>query len=873
MEITTKRAEAFTDVVKYCFLVRSKSVPPIFKDEPETSNYQVEDRDFLRFVDGLKKPYGREGLLLKGEHEKGHPYRGAYQEGDYELLVDSFKKPSCQDMLMEQLCYAHPADCEQKLSPVGGTQRTTKGWFDHQHWYPYGPNDTLYLHERHDLSVFDIELSRNGLPFIGYHQKHCDDYTRVDDESCVGAVTMKGKLLLRESTPICVPNIALFTATLHRGVLRVVRHYTPFCLNRRGSSQAIYADINMISNKQDFERGIRTVTKLRMAAAEFRDSVAASVSDPSTYDVAPYDWMPLQERLFSFPERRLFSKCVSPYLSDTVLRGVEPRIGDEEFRTFKVSSWRNRSDSLRILAKYAFDRRPPCHITTIIPLPKLGLDPEDPKYELYDGYVPPNCFISVLEDYDEGVEERQEIVANALKFVDFAENMTQLVEKKLPCHDNLGAFVVEVTRRGIDILLFPLPSSRLCAADSYRRISHNLTIDKKSFERGLRALALVRKMADEIRGRLCADVAARRSGEIHVPAQPDCMEVARSEDKEICKVNDTMARIDLGAEVTSRDSAPMDVEMNVTSQRGHKRGRDEDEDEAPQTMKHRRIIKTMPQAREGADAGSVGLAAADTKANPVSQDGQNRRRDQDDGENPPIVTTGTVTAGTMIENRDGGGSIFVGPAPLDMKANPASQDGQNRRPDEDEGETPRTVTTGTVTTGTTIETRPGSGRMLGGGSGSMFGGGSGQRMFGGGSGGLFGGFGCSRPVDIKANPASEDGRDRRRDEDDGETPRPMSTGTTIGIRPGGGSMFGGGHSVFGGGGSVFGGVSSRFGGRHIFGGPAPVDGKANPASTKGLKRGRDEEGEEVPHPAEKYRRPEVDASSRKKVKVEEDHVE
>ncbi|CAI6095219.1 unnamed protein product [Clonostachys chloroleuca] len=758
-------AEAFTDVAKYCFLVRSESVPPIFDDEPETSNYQVADRDFLRFVDGLEKPLGEDDAP--------------------------------NDIFMKQVTYAQEADRAKKLCLPRCTLSTSYWWTGgRRDGDSDNPNNTLYLYDRREPAVFGMEFSRNGRPFTGYLQEHRDNDPWDKDQPCVGAVTKKGKLLLRGSTPICVPDIKLFTVTLHGGLLHIVRHYNSYNILTNGIS----AGINMASNKYDFERGIRTVNKLRMAAAEFWESVPASVGDLSTCAVAPDDWEPLQEKLFSFPEpREIFASLRYRFERGSApsLPTVEPRIGDEEFRAFKGSPWTAGSDSLRIFAKYAFDHEPPPSLATKIPLTQLGLDPADPKYEPYNGYVPSNLFISVEED---GYKNDRKLIASAMSSANFTKRAIRLVKKKkLPFFENLVASAVVVKKHEMHIWLFYLRGFGREADWTLYTIEHfPLGESREEFERGLRALAMVRKAAAQIQQRLCADVAGRCSGEIHVPAEPDRMEVSRSEDEGICKVNDTMAWIDLGAEVLSGDSAALEVETNAASQRGQKRGRDEDE--APRTMKHRRIIKTMPQARPGDDAGSVGPAAADTKANSASQDGQNRRRDEDDGETHRPVNTGIMIgtrsgSGSMFGGSmfGGGGGIFDGPVPVDMKTYPTSQDGQNRKQDEDKGGTPQTATTGTMR-----ECQPSDGPA---------------------------------PLDMKANPASQDGRNRRREEDDDETPRP-----------------------------------------------------ANFASKKDLKRRRDEEEEEeeekeeekeegVPHPAENYRRPGVDASSRKKVKVEGDHDE
>ncbi|CAH0022734.1 unnamed protein product [Clonostachys rhizophaga] len=683
------RAEEFTDLVKYCYIVRSESERPIFEDGPETSNYQIEDRDFRRFVDGLKKPPGQDDAP--------------------------------NDVLMKQVCYAQWADRAQKLCLVRRTLSTTYCWTsDRRDDRSENANDTLYLNELSKPSVFDMEFSRNGRLFTGYFQEYRPNRSSWNEEgdSCVGAVTRKGKLLLRESTPICIPEIALFTVTLHRGVLRIVKHYSPYIYTDRQWSQIIYAEIDMASNKQKFERGIRTVHKLRMAAVEFWESVATSVGDPSTCDVAPDDWIPLQERLFNFPAANYIFESLSPRIKRGIDVSVKSRIGDEEFRTFKDSPWTTGSDSVRIFAKYASDHQSPPPFATSIPLTQLGLDPADPEYEPYDGYVPSNCYISVEEGDPRDYGLREKVINPARSFAIFTKTVIRLVKKELPFWDSLVAFGVFVTKRAMEIYLFYLSDSRRDALIT-RAVKHfPLCQDKEGFEQALRALDLVRKTAAEIRRRLCADVAARRTGEIHVPAEPDLMEVSRSEDEEISKVNDTMARVDLRAEAPSVGSAPAEVETNAASQRGQKRGREEDEDEAPQTMKHRRIMKMMPQACLGADAGSVGLAAADTKANFASQDDRRRRQDGDEGE----------TAGTKLELQTGGGGMFGGPAPVDKKADPASQDAQNRKQDENKGETPQTVTTGT-----TGESQPSGGPA---------------------------------PMDKKANPSSQTSRKRRRDEDE-----------------------------------------------------------------------------------------------------------
>ncbi|CAH0046363.1 unnamed protein product [Clonostachys solani] len=605
-----------TDVLKHCFFVRS----PDFLYESGVSNYQVEDGDFQRFVDGLKKPPGEDDAT--------------------------------NAIMMKQVCYAQLADRAERLSPVRGTISTTYYWTSRQDDIPDDLSDTLYLHECGKPSIFDMEFSRNGQPFIGYLQKHRDDYTCIDSQTWVGAVTMNGRLLLREGTPMWVD----FNCV----------------------------DVNMASNKQEFERGIHIVNRLRMEAADFWESVAASVGDPSTYEAAPDDWIPLQDRLFGFPESWSFARSFRASSRRGTELSIEPRIGDEEFQTFRNSRWTAGSDSLRIFAKYALDHQSPPPFTANIPLTQLGLDPADPRYEPFNGYVPSNFFIMVRE---EGCRRHRKAEKLCARATDFAEKVTQLVERKFPHDVNLVAFVVEVTNHEMNIWLGslvdsgPSPESYCCSP-----IYFYLRRSKEEFDRGLRALALVRKTAADIQRRLCADVAARRTREVHVPAQPDLMEASRSEDEEIRKVNDTMARIDLGAQVASRESAPVGVETNTASQRGQKRGRDEDEEETPQTMKHRRTIKTMPQVRPGADVASAGLAAADIKASPASQDGRKRRRDGDEGETPRTVTTGTVS-----EVRLGTGGIFGGLAPVDMKANQASQNGLKRRRDEGEDEVSHTT--------------------------------------------------------------------------------------------------------------------------------------------------------------------------------------
>uniref|UniRef100_A0A8H7TUG7 Uncharacterized protein n=1 Tax=Bionectria ochroleuca TaxID=29856 RepID=A0A8H7TUG7_BIOOC len=654
-------AEEFKDVAKYCYLVRSESEHPIFKDEPETSNYQIEGREFRRFVDGLQRPPGQDDAP--------------------------------NDVLMKQVCYAQSPDRTQKLSLVRGTLSTTYSWTRGRYYdRSENANDTLYfLNELSKPSVFGMEFSKNGRTFTGYFQKHpsgCAEWNV--NASVVGAVTRNGKLLLRESTPICVPEMALFTVTLHRGVLQIVKHHNFYMYTDCVWSHRIYDEIDMASNKQNFEKGIRTVHKLRMAAVEFWESVATSVGDPSTYDVAPDDWIPLQERLFSFPETNRLFESLSPRIERGIDVSVKSRIGDEEFRTFQDSPWTTGSDSLRIFATYASDHQsPPPH-------------PADPEYEPYGGYVPSNCYIWVEEVAPRDYRSRDKVIEPALSFANFTQTVIRLVKKKLPFSDSLVAFGVFVTKQQMEVYLFHLSNSRRNASVSYDVKRFPLCLKKEGFEQALRALDLVRKTAAEIRRRLCADVAGRRTGELQVPAEPDRMDVSRSEGEEVSKVNDTMARIDLGAEAPSGDSAPGEVETNAASQCGQKRRREEDEDEAPLTMKHRRIIKMKPQACLGVDAGDV----------------PNRKQDENKGETPQAVTTGTTR-----ESQPSGG-----PAPLDMKANPSSQTGRKRRRDEDEGETPRTVTTG---------------------------------------GGIFGdAFGDVAPVDEKASPSSQTGRKRRRDEEE-----------------------------------------------------------------------------------------------------------
>ncbi|VUC36999.1 unnamed protein product [Clonostachys rosea] len=623
-----RSTQSFTDGEAYCFFVRSDRVDSVLSDKSGTINTHIENDDFQRFKHGLKERPGE----------------------DYEAI----------DILMKQVRYAQPADRAGKLSPVSvAMSNPDDNWVSRRRGLSSDGNNTLYLHECHKSSVFDIEFSRNNRSFFGYVQKHPYDCMWLGDRTCVGAVTMKGKLLLRENTPstITPPHAKM-----------------AWC----GWNMAIHDSINMASSKQEFERGIHTITRLRMASAEFWESVAASVGDPSTYDVAPDDWLPLQERFLSFPETDDFSLRQLPR-SDSTETSIEPRIGDEEFQTFMESPWTAGSDSLRIFAKYAFDHQPPPPFTTNIPLTQLGLDPADPEYEPYNGYVPSNCCILV---YDGGEVDcrfdKGELISSA---TDFTRKVIRSAEKKFPYYDNIVAFVVEVKNHRMTILVSSLCGTTRGAMDFYIDEFYTLNYSREEFEQGLRALDLVRKTAAGIQRRLCADVAARRTREIPVPARPDLMEVSRSGEEGTCKANDTMARIDLGAEVESRKSAPVNVETNAASQRGQKRGREEDEGETVRTTKHRRIIKAMPQARLDADTISDGLAAVDIKADGASQDGRKRRRDKEEDE-----AARTVTAEIRPEARLGADGLSRGLASMDIKADHASQNGRKRRQDEDEDE-------------------------------------------------------------------------------------------------------------------------------------------------------------------------------------------